>query len=158
MTAEGKIILEHEDLSAIAYPKQRYTQAMRVGVFFFGDAPEDEIEEPPDEEHHEPPHSSHGQAQQRVAGISTGIWFEGGPKELSKELKRSLARLHVNMGHSPKEELIRILAASGSLSSRVLAGLDALRCGSCISSVYSLHRSKSVWRSPTSRHSVHHEH
>ena len=51
---------------------------------------------------------------------------------MSKELKRSLARLHVNMGHSPKEELIRILAASGSLSSRALAGLDALRCGSCI--------------------------
>ena len=36
------------------------------------------------------------------------------------------------MGHPPKEELIRILAASNTLSSRVLTGIECLRCGSCL--------------------------
>ena len=36
------------------------------------------------------------------------------------------------MGHPPKEELTRMLAASNSLSSSVLTGLETLRCGSCL--------------------------
>ena len=36
------------------------------------------------------------------------------------------------MGHAPRAELIRMLAAAGNLSGKVLSALDALRCGSCL--------------------------
>ena len=38
----------------------------------------------------------------------------------------------MNMGHPGRAELIRLLAASGNLSRKVLLGLDCLRCGSCL--------------------------
>ena len=58
--------------------------------------------------------------------MDTEIWFEGNVDQL----QASLARLHVNMGHASKAELVRMLAAAGNLSARVLTGLDNLRCGS----------------------------
>ena len=44
-----KIMVEHEDLSQVAYPKQRYAEPVRVGLHFFGTAPDDELadEQPP---------------------------------------------------------------------------------------------------------------
>ena len=127
--ANGKILIEHEDLSQVVYPKQRYTDPIRLGIYFFGTASEDDDEEPPS-----PPEvpEADAQAQQRVPGITTDIWFEGAGATLNKELQKSLARLHTNMGHPPKEELTRILAASNTLSSRVLTGIECLRCGSCL--------------------------
>ena len=61
--ANGKILIEHEDLSQVVYPKQRYTDPMRLGIYFFGTAPQDDDEEPPP-----PPEvpEADAQAQQRV--------------------------------------------------------------------------------------------
>lgn len=46
-------------------------------------------------------------------------------------MRHSIARLHCNLGHPPKAEIVRILAAAGKLDSKILAALDALQCGSC---------------------------
>ena len=123
-------MIEDEDLAAAHYPKQRYVQPMRVGVFFFGTAEDDEPaqQQQPQDVKMETPEPS----TQPLPGFKTEIWFEGGPADFPRELKASLARLHVNMGHASREELVRILAASNNLNSKVIAGLDALRCGSCI--------------------------
>ena len=128
-TTTGQIVIEDEDLAAAHYPKQRYTQPMRLGIFFFGMAPDDQDQqqEGPGQEPEKKEPSS-----ELLPGFKTEIWFEGGPMDMTKELKSSLARLHVNMGHASREELVRILAASNNLNSKVIAGLDALRCGSCI--------------------------
>ena len=72
------------------------------------------------------------QHEMRLAGFDTEIWFENPPNEVDRKLQYSLGRLHVNMGHAPKAELVRMLAASGNLSRKVRAGLDCLRCGSCL--------------------------
>lgn len=138
-TASGKIILESEDLSSVVYPKQRYFETIRLGIFFFGHAPggpQDDLQDASQdattdgaEQRQQPDAPS---SKDLVSGMTVDIWFEDAPPEMTKELKKSLARLHANMGHPPKEELIRILAASNNLSSKVLAGLDALRCGSCL--------------------------
>ena len=66
-----------------------------------------------------------------MPGIETEIWFEGGGS-IDRKLQNSLARLHVNMGHAPKSELVGMLAAAGTLNRKMMIGLDALRCGSCI--------------------------
>ena len=128
-TTTGQIVIEDEDLAAAHYPKQRYTQPMRLGIFFFGMAPDDQDkqQEGQDQEAEKKEPSS-----ELLPGFKTEIWFEGGPMDMTRELKSSLARLHVNMGHASREELVRILAASNNLNSKVIAGLDALRCGSCI--------------------------
>ena len=132
-TTAGKILLEHEDLAAITYPKQRYAEPIRLGLHFFGVAPEDEDEKEAEQPPPPPPaEEASYDVRRRVPGITTDIWFECTDKEIDKKLQSSLARLHTNMGHPCKEELVRILAASNNLSGRVLAGLEALRCGSCL--------------------------
>ena len=126
-TTTGQLVIEDEDLAAAHYPKQRYAQPMRVGVFFFGAAADDEQ----DQQQEERPEAAEPSTQP-LPGFKTEIWFEGGPADFPRELKASLARLHVNMGHASREELVPILAASNNLNAKVIAGLDALRCGSCI--------------------------
>lgn len=108
----GKITIEQEDLSQVTYPKQRYAEPVRIGLHFFGAAPDDELpgNPPPGDE----------DERRRVPGMSTEIWFEGAGNTLKPELKKSVARLHTNMGHPPKEELTRMLAASNTLSASVL--------------------------------------
>ena len=51
---------------------------------------------------------------------------------ISKEVKASVARLHVNAGHPNNQELKRLLATHGSSNSQVLTAIEHLRCGSCI--------------------------
>ena len=132
--ANGDFDLEAEDLASVSFPKRRFVKAVRVAVFFYGvprkqEAP-DADEEPGAEQegaHVERPHR--GQvpgrfsSRQPVPGMDT---------EIDTKLQASLARLHVNMGHAPRAELIRMLAAAGNLSGKVLSALDALRCGSCL--------------------------
>eukprot|EP00439_Symbiodinium_sp_Y106_P057908 s106_g8.t1 len=124
----GEVALESEDMAQITYPKQRYVKPVRVALFFYGFPQEDPQataeamkEEAIDQTSTRPLH-----------GFQTELWFEDAPREVDKQLQYSLARLHVNMGHAPKAELIRMLAASGNLSRKVLMGLDCLRCGSCL--------------------------
>ncbi|CAE7509174.1 RE1 [Symbiodinium sp. CCMP2456] len=124
----GELVLESEDMAQVTYPKQRYVKPVRVALFFFG-VPLEETQntaEPVEEQ-------TTGQTSARpLHGFQTELWYEDAPKEVDQQLRYSLARLHVNMGHAPKAELIRMLAASGNLSRKVLMGLDCLRCGSCI--------------------------
>ena len=112
---------------------------MRVAIFFYGHPKQIETEEPGNTgEEAEPgpdrppagdlPGQGHGY-RQLVPGLDTEIWFEG---NVDKKLQSSLARLHVNMGHSSKAELTRMMAAAGTLNARILTALDNLRCGSCI--------------------------
>ena len=66
------MVIESEDLVSTSYPKQRYTQTTRLGIFFFGTAPDDaELEKPeatPDESTSTP-----------LPGFKTEIWFENAP-------------------------------------------------------------------------------
>ena len=126
MLTTGEVVIESEDLSQVTYPKQRFAKPIRVAIFFYGVPNKTpEVEEATTEE-------APGQSSTRpLHGFETEIWFEDAPREVDKKLQYSLARLHVNMGHPGRAELIRMLAASGNLSRKVLLGLDSLRCGSC---------------------------
>lgn len=124
-TMPGAFRLEHEDENSVKYPNQRFTESIRVGIFFYGFAGDEEEERKFDED------IGTGGQSKRVIGVSTDITFEGGPP-MSREMQASVARLHCNLGHPPKQEIVRILAAAGKLDSKILAALDALRCGSCI--------------------------
>ena len=58
----------------------------------------------------------------KVAGLNTDIHFECGPP-MAREMRSSLARFHCNLSHAPK---------AGKLDSKILAGLDGLRYGTCL--------------------------
>ena len=248
--ADGRVIIESEDMSAVNYPQQRFSQPVRLGVFFFGAAPDEDeatasssmpapsldsqvwskrdlaatqlqttkyggpawhtvhrrvttnlatgeliqdLENPfqqPDRLVHKklrPPrdietffyhrpmlpggHENPGAAEDGLAaeeadgfpsstledgasgaaedgpaaeeadgfpsstlvpGMKTDIWFDKPPPGMTSALKSSVARLHCNLGHAPKEEIARLLAASNALTPKLLSALDALRCGSCL--------------------------
>ena len=122
MNSQEQVLVEEEDLSSVNYPKQRFTHAVRVGIFVFGNAPDDEDEVelregPPDVE------------KETFRSLGTEIWFEG--VKIPRQLQHSIARLHCNLGHPPKAEIVRILAAAGTLNATVMTALDGLRCGSC---------------------------
>ena len=122
MTSTEQVLVEEEDLSSVSYPKQRFTHAVRVGIFVFGNAPDDENEiemrdGPPDV------------TKETFQSLGTEIWFEGA--KIPRQLQHSIARLHCNLGHPPKAEIVRILAAAGTLNATVMTALDGLRCGSC---------------------------
>ena len=141
----GEFALEAEDLASVSFPKQRFVRAVRVAVFFYGmpkKPPETSeptpLEQPPppggaDDSAVDRPDRQHlpgrFMSRQPVPGLDTEVWFEG---NVDKRLQASLARLHVNMGHPPKAELVRMLAAAGTLSGKILSALDNLRCGSCL--------------------------
>ncbi|OLP97211.1 hypothetical protein AK812_SmicGene20463 [Symbiodinium microadriaticum] len=124
----GEFVLESEDMAQITYPKQRYVRPVRVALFFFGFPKEDPQATDKTAEDETPEPAS----TRPLHGFQTELWFEDAPKIVDKQLQYTLARLRVSMGHAPKAELIRMLAASGNLSRKVLLGLDCLRCGSCI--------------------------
>ena len=246
LLADGGIYVESEDLSEVKYPQQRFSRAVRLGIFFYGNAPDESDPDEagllvPDGENvwtrqeqqastipttrnggpawhtvtrrvtreartgkviqdlrdpvHQPNHLVHKKLSEptdleviffykplqeqevcekgedsrsseieksqvsvehvekgdghappaalRVPGLKTDVWFEDPPPSLTPQMKTSLARLHCNMGHAPKEEIVRLLAASNALTAKILSGLDALRCGSCL-------RTSKVQRPPTS--------
>lgn len=122
MTSTEQVLVEEEDLSSVSYPKQRFTHAVRVGIFVFGNAPDDEDEI---EMREGPPDVT----KETFQSLGTEIWFEG--VKIPRQLQHSIARLHCNLGHPPKAEIVRILAAAGTLNATVMTALDGLRCGSC---------------------------
>ena len=125
----GELVLESEDMAQITYPKQRFARPVRVGLFFFG-FPKETPETAAAAE--QPGEQQATSSTRPLHGFETELWFEDPPREVDKKLQYSIARLHVNMGHPPKAELIRLMAASGNLTRKVLLALDSLRCGSCI--------------------------
>ena len=131
----GDFILEVEDMGQVNYPKQRFCQGHTCGSLLpripYNPGP---VEEQEAEQASQPQPPSADRPPSRLAGLDTELWLEDPPEEVAKDrkLQQSLARLHVNMGHAPRAELVQILAASGNLSREVLSGLDCLRCGSCI--------------------------
>lgn len=126
-TIAGKFMIEHEDMASVPYPRQRFADPIRVGIFFFGVGEDEHFKT----DTKEAPADEKSEKYERVTGVTTDIYFEGGPP-MSREMKTSIARLHCNLGHASKQEIIRILAAAGKLDSRIMGALDALRCGSCI--------------------------
>ena len=72
MTTNG-FSLEHEDLGSVSYPKQRFVDPVRVGIFFYGFSPEDEEMFPT---------TRAEEKEDRVTGVTTDIYFEGGPPML----------------------------------------------------------------------------
>ena len=58
--------------------------------------------------------------------------FESLPlSDCPQAVRQAIARLHVNLGHPTKADLVRTLCSHGSARPASLAAIHALRCGTC---------------------------
>ena len=120
--------LEWEDLSNVTFPKQRFGKPVNAAIFFFGLADPDK---PPSAPAGREADADDPEARLPVPGLRTDITFPNAPKTLPKEVKASVARLHINTGHANNKELTRLLAAHGSINGPTLTALEHMVCGSC---------------------------
>lgn len=119
---DGTQELEYEDVAAVRFPKQRFNKPVKFAIFFYGFP--DEIEEPAIGEEQKDP----GLA---VTGLSTDVTFPGLSPDIPVEIRRSVARLHLNLGHPTSQELLRMLAYQGTAPTAVVTAVRALQCATC---------------------------
>ena len=111
-------MVETEDLANIVFPRQKFSKAVKYGIMVYGNAPEDDA--PAQEPDVEVP-------QEMVRGAQ--ITFP--QRSVPKDIKRAVARLHVNLGHPTSTDLVRMLAFQGSITPQALAAAKKLHCASC---------------------------
>ena len=116
---DGTKTVELEDLSVIHQPKQRFAKPVRYGLLVYGHLiPEDE-----------PAQSFEPSAP--VPGLPTDISFPGLSAQVPVEVRRSIARAHINLGHPTSEELTRMANASVTPSSLFIEAIRKLHCATC---------------------------
>ncbi len=118
-----------EDLGELRYPRSRFIKPVRLAIFIFGFARQEQQDnapatEPVDEELPEDPALLQGRA------TSDGMSFPGLEK-VSSEIKRAVKRLHKNMGHPHPAELKKLLTLNGVRNQSIFTAIDKLHCESC---------------------------
>ncbi|CAE7222193.1 unnamed protein product [Symbiodinium sp. CCMP2456] len=133
---DGTVSIEAEAVASILEsPSSRYPKPVRVAVYFYGDAPSTSLnpeqnlqpEAPrpqndvaqPDAEDQMKPHQP-GYRDISFPGANIPDWVQ-----------QVLRRVHTNLGHPPREVLVRQLATAGA-SDIALKGARALRCETCL--------------------------
>lgn len=118
MFSDGTRTVEMEDMEEVQFPRQRFSKAVRIGVFVFGQRrrlpPEESVTTP-----HVVPH------------MTTDIDFPGLTPTIPQEVRAAVARLHLNMGHPSRQELSRLLAYQGDVPDQVYECARKLRCATC---------------------------
>ena len=119
---DGTRHIEVEQLEEIRHPKTRFSQAMRFAVFIYGDSlQEPDVPRGADAEDPSVP----------VPGLMTDITFPGLGQQVPPEIRRSVARLHANLGHPSPHELTRLLLHRGVPNAAVLECVKKLHCATC---------------------------
>ncbi|CAJ1337274.1 unnamed protein product, partial [Effrenium voratum] len=120
--SSGEKELEFEDIALVRFPKQRFSKPVRLAMFFYGTPTEEDLKpEAIEEQHHGLP----------LPGLPTDITFPTLEKPVLLEVKRSVARLHLNLGHCSAQEMSRMLAYHGTAPLEVIAAVKALECATC---------------------------
>ena len=114
--------VEVEDLGELQYPRQRFLKPVRYAVFAYGhrrNMPETSSSTAPT------------LSPTTVPGLPTDIDFPGLSSEIPSDIRSSVARLHLNLGHPSRQELCRLLAYEGNLPDAVYECAKKLRCATC---------------------------
>ena len=128
----GELWVETEAVGSLSFPRQRFVQPVRFGIFFFGMAPqEDERPAPPPEQQEEEPEQQEGTPTAPPPRAGDEITFPGVSRDqVPDSIRAAVARLHTNLGHCSREDLVRCLAQFGATPAAMTAA-NALTCQSC---------------------------
>lgn len=110
--------LESEDIQNVAFPRQRFAKPVKYAILAYGNAPTDE-------EDSRQPETEVPQSETRGAEISFPDC------RVPRDIKRAVARLHVNLGHPTSTDLVRMLVLHGSITTEALSAAKKLKCASC---------------------------
>ena len=115
--------IEVEQLDEVRQPKGRFSKPVQFAVFIYGTSRQasGEQQQPKDDPGPSVP----------VSGLPTDITFPGLGEKVPLEIRRSVARLHVNLGHPSSQELNRLLCHRGVPSSGVQECVRKLSCATC---------------------------
>ena len=129
---DGTIGFEAEKISKIIEaPASKYSKPVRVAIYFYGDAPatsmnDEENDKPePAKVRHTPPEATTNDEMHPNQPGYRDITFPG--VEPPRFMQQVLRRLHCNLGHPPRETLVRQLATAKA-SELALKGARHLRC------------------------------
>ena len=119
---DGSRHIEVEQLEDVRHPKGRFNQAVRYAVFIYGDS------------YQEPTAVHEGDVHDPsvpVPGLPTDVTFPTLGQQVPPEIRRSVARLHTNLGHPSPQELSRLLLHRGIPNAAVLECVKKLHCATC---------------------------
>jgi hypothetical protein len=127
MYNDDSILVESEPMSGVAFPRVKFQKPVKVAIFFYGIAPDDNMAPPPPPappvEHPPPQGRLYGNGEISFPGLSFS--------QLPDDIRRVVARMHQNFGHPPPKEFLRQAAAVGA-SHTTMTAISALRCETCI--------------------------
>ncbi|CAE7832499.1 unnamed protein product [Symbiodinium sp. CCMP2592] len=133
---DGTIGLEAEKVSTIIEaPTSKYAKPVRIAIYFYGDAPstsmndKDNDQPEPAKVRVTPPEADTNEEMLPNQPGYRDISFPG--VDIPKFIQQVLRRLHCNLGHLPKETLVRHLATAKA-SELALKGARHLRCEVCL--------------------------
>lgn len=126
--ADGTRAVEIEDLGEIEFPKMKFSKAVRVAVFGYGHR----LETP------DPKQNELKEDRPVIPGMSADISFPN-VSDVEQHIRRSVARLHLNLGHPTAPELLRLLAHQGKVPGPVIKAVQGLVCSTCELKNHDLH-------------------
>ena len=118
--ADGSRSVEIEDLSEIQQPKQRFAKAVRYAIFAYGER-RPEVQ----------PSNLEGKPDSPMPDLPTDVTFPGLSADVPAEVRRTIARVHINLGHPTAEELVRLACHQGSPSAHFITAIRKLKCATC---------------------------
>ena len=118
--ADGTRAVDIEDLGEIEFPKMKFSKAVRVAVFGYGHR----LETP------DPKQNELKEDRPVIPGMSADISFPN-VSDVEQHIRRSVARLHLNLGHPTAPELLRLLAHQGKVPGPVIKAVQGLVCSTC---------------------------
>ena len=118
---DGTLHLETDDRRRLAYPRLRFPKPVVFALFWFGVAPSDEPQPEVREDLPDPQGEAVPLPEPRVSSTHDEIAFE----DLSQarcplDIRRTVARVHINLGHPSREDLVRHLQAAGAPTTAVI--------------------------------------
>jgi len=135
--SDGHILIESEAREQVPFPRLRFSSPIKLGIFFYGYAPEDAP--PPAQEADVPPPDPGGEEREAADEVvlvpdskSKEITFPTlGPGAAPEAVLRAIWRLHINLGHPTRAELTKLICSQGEAKPSTIAAVQALRCESC---------------------------
>ena len=120
----GRRTLEVDNIVDLQLPKQRFDTPVEVAIFMYGTM------------RNEPsamPKGTDDDAKLPLADMPTDITFPGLPSGhgINLDTRRTVARLHLNLGHPSPQELIRMIAYYGGAPSAIITCVQHLKCSTC---------------------------
>ena len=121
---DGTREVEVDNLEEVQLPKQRFEKPVQIAIFMYGN-----MRTVPDLAQT----SDNQDATLPLADLPTDITFPNLPTGhgVSLEVRRTVARLHLNLGHPSQQELMRMVAYYGGAPVNVMTAIQHLKCSTC---------------------------